>query len=397
MKSIRLSILGRPSHAYGALLTVLSCGTGAVACDAARDVGSGVSVVDSAGVEIVTNPWTGDWEVPEWTLAEEPEFSVGDPAPSPEYELHRVYYARSFPDGRVLVSMNLTECRVFSPEGEHLLTFGREGEGPGEFQFLWDAHPVGDSLIRTLGIGNRRTGLFDAHTGELISEGPLHGFSNPNGAVPLWDGTWAGLVRGELDEDPGTPEGFVVRFSLDGATADTIGPVFAAVPYRYIQPPGAPVPMFQGSIRSTAAGDHMWAGCQGEYAIRRWRSDGVVDRIVRLDYAGEPVTAQVRDSVTGVQPQVSEGGAPRQLDFPERFPPWNKLLATDSGWLWVRRNRTPFEDFMVYDIFDPEGRHAAYIRIPADARLSEVGDDHVLGVFSGTFDIEVVSRYRIRK
>lgn len=90
-------------------------------CGPDRDAAAGVTVTDSAGVRIVTSPWNGQWDVPEWTLEETPEFAVGDAAPSDEYELYRVYYARSFPDGRVVVSMNLTEVRIYSPAGEHLL------------------------------------------------------------------------------------------------------------------------------------------------------------------------------------------------------------------------------------------------------------------------------------
>lgn len=229
----------------------------------------------------------------------------------------------------------------------------------------------------------------------MISEGPLLGFSNPNGVAPLGDG-FVGLGRPPRDDDPETPEAFVLRFSRNGAEADTVAPLFAAVPYRLAQL-GQPIPQFQPSVSSTAAGGFLWAGWEGEYAIRRWRADGTLEQIVRLDYAGEPVTDAIRDSVVEAQPATVEGGAPRRFDFPERIPAWGKLLGTDTGWLWVRRTRSPFESSEVFDIFAPDGRLAAYIRIPADARLSEVGDDHVLGIFPGNLDVETVRRYRIRK
>jgi hypothetical protein len=54
--------------------------------------------------------------------------------------------------------------------------------------------------------------------------------------------------------------------------------------------------------------------------------------------------------------------------FPERLPAWNKLLATHSGWLWVRREPPPTEtEFNTWDIYDPDGRLTAWIRIPMTA------------------------------
>lgn len=54
----------------------------------------------------------------------------------PEYTFGRVGGLAVVPDGRVLVLDALAHAlRAYSPEGEHLFSFGSEGQGPGELRF----------------------------------------------------------------------------------------------------------------------------------------------------------------------------------------------------------------------------------------------------------------------
>jgi len=362
----------------------------ASACTADSPAPSGFSVVDSAGTRIASNEWTGERQVPRWQLQEPPLLTIGDPAASEEYELHRVYYARLTPDGRVVASVNLSEIRIYSPDGTWLLTIGRQGEGPGEFQFLWDAHPVGDSLVRSLDVGNRRTSIFDSRTGELRRESAMIPITNPNGAGVLADDSYAGLRSrtGVLNER------YVVHISRDGDVVDTVAHLTA--PARTESPVPNASYQFEPSFSSTAAGDWIWAGWEGRYSIHRYRADGTLERIIRSSFEGEPVTDEIRQSAAEGPTEFPET-PPTQI-FPDRLPPWNKLLATDSGWLWVRRFRSPVgEDLNTWDIYDPDGRLAAYMRIPTTGRLSEVGDDHVIGVFRNELDVETIRVYRLIK
>ena len=363
-------------------------------CASACDVGvrRGFTLADSAGISVASNLWNGEWFVPEWTLESEPFFSVGDPAPSPEYELHRVYYARSFPDGRVAVSMNLIEIRIFDGDGDYLITIGREGQGPGEFAFLWDAHPLGDSLVRAIDIRNRRTSLFDAWTGELKVEHPsVRGFSNPNGVAVLADGTYAGVTGAYSDSELGTPDSFIIRFNAEGTSVDTIGPLFALRATEMPGPQTMTRPQFQPSFRSTAAGVNVWGGWQGSYDIRRYNQDGTLEQILKNSFEGELVTERMKAA-------VPMGMPPMEMTFPDRMPPWDQLLATPSGWLWIRRYRSPLEeDFNTWDIYDPDGRLTSFIRIPASARIDELGEDYLMGIFRNELDIEMVQKYRLVK
>ncbi|MEN8143922.1 MAG: 6-bladed beta-propeller, partial [Gemmatimonadota bacterium] len=93
---------------------------------------------DSAGIEIVTSTvpaWTTETA---WRLSAAPVLDIGTLDGPDENQLFRVLMARRSTDGRIYVANTGThEIRVFDSGGEHLRSFGREGDGPGEFR-----HPV---------------------------------------------------------------------------------------------------------------------------------------------------------------------------------------------------------------------------------------------------------------
>jgi hypothetical protein len=145
---------------------------------------------------------------------------------------------------------------------------------------------------------------------------------------------------------------------------------------------------------TTANGDRVWAGWGDVIDIRRFHRDGGLEQIVRADMPGTPVD----EEMGATAPDPPPGW---RLHLPERLPLYGKLLASPSGWLWVRRymsnidqQRTPHR---TWDVYDPEGRLAAVIEVPMEAVLTEVGDDWVLGVFPNELEVEVVRKLPILK
>ena len=69
------------------------------------------------------------------------------------------------PGGEIFVADAADEVRVFGPDGAHIRTFGREGEGPGEFVSLYSLAWVGDRLL-SLDLGAGRIGEW-SHGGRV--------------------------------------------------------------------------------------------------------------------------------------------------------------------------------------------------------------------------------------
>lgn len=91
-------------------------------------------VRDSAGVRIVSTALP----TKHFTLSK-PELVIGGAEAEPEYELYQVVGAVRFSDGRVAVALQGNySVRFYDADGSYRSTFGRRGNGPGEFQTIGD-------------------------------------------------------------------------------------------------------------------------------------------------------------------------------------------------------------------------------------------------------------------
>lgn len=101
-------------------------------------------------------------EVPDAPIAVEasPAVTVGGRSASREQSLHQVVTPFLLPDGTIAVPLaGAGEIRLFAPDGTYRNTLGRQGQGPGEFQYLMAAWPRGDT-IEALDLGLRRITRF---------------------------------------------------------------------------------------------------------------------------------------------------------------------------------------------------------------------------------------------
>ena len=100
------------------------------------------------GTVRVTNSGTP----PEWRLARVasigPESLSGTGSPD---EFGRIFDVALGPDDAVFVADGMnSEVRVFGIDGVHRRTFGRDGEGPGEFARLYSVAWLGDRLLASM-------------------------------------------------------------------------------------------------------------------------------------------------------------------------------------------------------------------------------------------------------
>ena len=140
------------TRALSALLLLAACGRS----DGAA--GASASVRDSARIRIIENsgprwpPGNG------WTVADTPTVDIGGAAGDANYDFGRVAGAARLSGGIIVVANGETnDIRLYDAAGKHLVTTGRRGSGPGEYQTLtgmWvgpgDSILVSDILVRRL-------------------------------------------------------------------------------------------------------------------------------------------------------------------------------------------------------------------------------------------------------
>lgn len=430
-RDVKVLMIGMNRQVAGrrSLRAALFCtGLGLASCggvDAPFSDGSPL-VVDSAGIRIVQHPAAAPGPDRSWTVDASPRVRIGAVTGAEAELLANVRHATVLPDGRIVIANGRPiEVRVFSPDGQHLATFGRVGEGPGEFTVngVTGLHSLeGD----TLAIENGGRGVhFFSPQGTLLRTipGPAQA-----GVVSSETASWLGggayvvsqPARPTADSPPTTgvyapPVNFVVWSEAAGPR--TLGTFDGVVQFRPAGgPPGTPnlaLPSpFNRRIRHAAGEDRFHVGDQANYAISQFTYDGRVAQIIRRAY--EPIAipeaerasarARVRDGplfrIPGMPPAMLQQLEEEieAMPLPETYPAFDELREDRTGSLWVRRLPALGEHGShAWDVFGPDGALMATLEVPSVARILEIGHDYILAVSEGEFDVEYVHLYALSR
>lgn len=311
--------------------------------------------------------------------------------------------------GRLYVlDAQASEVRVFAPDGAHLRTLGRPGEGPGEL-----GGPAGlawgpEGALWVMDFRNARYTAFDPGTGEVVAERrrPFGFFALPwpggfDATGRLWD---TGLARVE-----GTP-GVVSLVRLDSAflPTDTLqrpegddedsilltrsdGTLVASIP-----DPFAPRPVWALWSRGG-----MIASDGAEYVLHQVAAGGDTVRTITLERPRPVVTDGERDSAMAAFRETAEqlagdASPEREPRVPEGKPALRSVFDDDRSHLWVEPYRTRGEP-AAWDVFDPEGRYLGAVAMPvAPAGVRPVvRGDRMAIVATDDLDVPVVVLFRI--
>lgn len=385
--------------------------------------GSSFQVSDSAGIQIIRS------EHPTW---EEDEGWQVDPAPTLDISgeddegLFRLGSPRVMSDGRiVLFNGGNCEVRFYSDTGDLLATYGRCGEGPGEFGQRSSIWPwPGDSLLISRapthvtivdggGLGGRTVRL----TGS--KDLPFPGVMGT-----LEDG---GLVLSGL-RDPGgrgNPGIDTADFSLGlipklGDTLQLLGtypgPVYLYSEFRGQL--GRDLLPFSGRSKFAVGGGQIFVGSPDRYEIQVLGSDGRLRQIFRRPFQPVEVTQADIDwlmerrleQVDGTENQRLVRQAYRDLahaDFMPAFgvPIWvgtspeggPDMILDSDGNLWVFDCYRPGEYRNQFTVFSPEGEWLGAVKLPDQLKPSQIGPDFLVGTWTDALGFTHVRKHRLIK
>jgi hypothetical protein len=371
---------------------------------------------DSAGIVIAENRGEPPADGGGWALAPEPSLRIGAMDGDEAYLLFRVWGATRLSDGRIAVANNRApDIRIFSPTGEHLQTFGRLGEGPGEFDspVLMGALP-GDTLVvvdRTL----RRVDLF--HPDEGFIEGVTATTDIPgyllttgmfsSGSVVVWTQDWTvdlpnglfrfpvrywsvgrnGQVESDLGEYPGDETVYSAQTTEQGIFTASVGRPFGKGP-------------------STAvSGSRLFYGSQDAWEIQVHDQTGKLVRLIRREKAPIPVTDT---DVSAIMEEMIDDADDseqvrqyrrlfREAPIPDFHPAYGDIHADALGFLWVEEYRLPGDATRVTTIFDTEGRMVGSLNLPSRFQVYEIGEEYLLGRHVDELGVEYLYLYDLMR
>jgi hypothetical protein len=272
--------------------------------------------------------------------------------------------------GLYVLDGQASEIRVFGPDGEHLRTFGRAGQGPGEL-----SRPAGmafdsEGTLWVMNWGNARFSGFDPQTGELVDERRrLATF-----AMMPWPGRFNDSDR-LLDVGLGS-DGQPVVLGLNGdfVPQDTLALPQPDERHRILFRRGE-LPVMAAMI--PFAPQPSWAGHPAGGIVV---GEGEVYRLHRVSFSGDtlvtievqrqaaPVSREERDSALAafraVTQQQAGGATPdRQPRVPAMKPAHGAVFVDGESRIWVRQIMEPGA-VPSWDVIDADGRLLGQISIP---------------------------------
>lgn len=332
---------------------VLAAACGGGPADEGPELATRVDTVGS--VVRVSN--TGD--APEWELV--PVVSIGPRSAlesnTPE-AFGSVYGIAFGAGGDIFVADGLNrEVRVFGPAGQHLRTFGRQGEGPGEFSNLNSLAWVGSKLL-TLDFGSGRVGEFSPDGEWLGQRSEFGAIGGGGGTLRLYP--VAADEAFVLTYSPARGEMIFAGHDDAGPTADTL-PTLAA-------PEGTvsgitctsetalrsyPIPFAPRIVQHPGPGGSIYSAVTDQYRIAVTRGTDTL-QIIKREMPAEPVSdeeweAGNEEYYAFLDENPGASCEPRRPDKPAATPFVEDLFVAPDGRLWVEVVRAAGNRWEVYD------------------------------------------------
>jgi hypothetical protein len=405
------------------------------ACSGADDRANGAVVRDSAGVTIVEHVAFAERQPAEWRLSAEPTVSIGEVEGDPRYQLHGVMRGVRLSDGRIAIANSGSlELRYYDRDGRHLLSSGRRGGGPGEFEGIGGLWKAGDDWLLVYDWSNRRISVFDedgTFVRSLTLTPPAEGsFPYPIGRFD--DGSW--LVRTSITMfSPGSHRSGVHRdtatfwrFDATGQPVDSMARLPGSESFVDNRERGVsvgPAP-FGRSASLAVHGNGFWYGSGDSYELLRFEIDA--DTGMRVSAPAElpeaRTSARLSRVIRRAEQPVAVGSAEisaykerelanaqdaqwravterrlEQMSFPRTMAAYSALRTDESGNLWVADAEGAEAQGTRWSVHDGEGRLIAHIRLPPQTTILDIGEDWLLAHWRDELGVEYVRLHRIER
>jgi len=359
-----------------------------------------------------------DTALREWKIGAAPTLTIGGDG-SPQTEFTRVTGAWRLSNGATaVVDAGSNVIRMFAASGALAQRFGRSGDGPGEFRNMVWTGRFGDTAVVYDGALRRITTILLTDHPRLLATLLITANDDRAGdgvsiVGRLADGRW--LVRAMGRPDPNRfgvqrVPGFagLIRSTGTGsiqwvAEAPDLSIVVSATGNQKLGT--VEITAFPASLATAASGSAIWFG------------DTAADTIVRVDAATgtrqkvtlpDPPAALPRELIDAARARAlaeARDQAERERvattysapNLPTHLPAFEALVPGAGGEVWVETPAGGRATEKRYVVLSPSGSPIARVSVAAGFRVTEVGRDHVVGVYRDDDGIESVRVYALTR
>jgi hypothetical protein len=162
--------------------------------------------------------------------------------------------------------------------------------------------------------------------------------------------------------------------------------------------------IFGRSLSLGYAKAKLYLGTNHQYEIAEYDTLARLRRLIRLERAAEPVTADHIARAESSRLANARSDAARataralmdQMEYPSTMPFYNTLLVDSQGNLWVRRYAY-FAEISTWDVFDPAGRLLGAVPMPRGFWPNVITNRELLGRSRDEFGVERLQKFRLIK
>lgn len=311
-----------------------------------------------SGVErVVSTPSAA----PGWTLVE--EMRVGTAGGEGAESFASLVGLAVLDDGRfVVLESTAQDLRVFGPDGAHLATHGRRGEGPGEFQAANGLMLAPDGRLWVPDERGARMSVVDADDGYVDS------FRFETSVIHWrWNGRMASDGRVFYPAEEGPERREVLRVYDQTMTEAASLPMGSGTDFSLDQPsafcwsvPGGMgcygVPWYPHEVMHIDPTGSVWSTTSGspDYRIAKWTPGGDTALVAVVERAPVPVSGTERDSAEARVLDRAPDGADLDLSrIPDVKPLVRDIFTSAEGNAWVRTRLPDVET--AFDVLAPDG------------------------------------------
>ncbi len=357
------------------------------------------------GVVHVTNAGTPA----EWRLV--PVVSIGPKTITDQETPDEFGYVSAVtlgPDGTVFVADAVNhEIRVFGLDGAHIRTFGRTGEGPGEFNSIYSVAWVGDRLL-TFDPALGRIGEFSAEGEWLGQRRTAGGLSGSTALIRFYPVGANEAFRFAVDPDLGS---LWVGLDSRGSTRDTVS--WMPAPEHLPGMIESIICNWEGGmgfyphtvgpkfVQHPASDGVMYSAWGYSYRVAVTRRDGDTLRVIERTLPPEPVTDEEWAAGSAEFDEARERWPdascnPRRYTRPDRKAFINEIFLAPDGNLWVEVIRTAGNR---WEFFDSEGRLLGSVRaVPYKERTVPVfSGEHLATIRQDELELDHVDVWRLER
>lgn len=346
----------------------------------------------------------------QWAISTRPIFAAATDVASRNSDILEVSGATRLANGTVVVGDNGDQSvKWFRSDGKFLRSFGRRGDGPGEFQlvrllgrcgtdslFVYDGASQRLTVVSTDGkfLADRKVTIDGSHPASpsAIECGwtPRFGvLGRPQGRVP----------QGDLPFRSQVP---VVMQNISGVVVANAGVVQGAERQRF----GTNVAPRPLGKQSTVAISRKWlyVGTRDSAYVNVFSTDGRAAPGVRLPLERRKLTKRdidgFLDALIDANPRATPATIKElygSLNYPEYLPAWGDMLTDALDCLWVQEYPTPGQKASRWLVFNDAHRQIAGLTIPADFSPLEIGTDWILGWRSDADGVKHLIAYSLNR